>query len=126
MSECFEREQGNFFFSLLRRRARAYASMAFTCPFPSLSRNEQARDNLSTTFRARLSPKTMKRLQEQRAADEAEEATAEEDEENSFGEGGSSDADVSVEAASPYRSPIVDLLYGRWIEGLRNRWGVAA
>lgn len=64
-----------------------------------LNRNEQARDNLSTTFRERLSP-DMRKKREQAEKEQA-------------------DAD-----ASAYRSPLADLLYGRWIEGLRSRWNV--
>ncbi len=55
----------------------------------SMNDNEQARENLSTTFRQRLTRPQMAKLQQ---PDEAP------------------------------RSPIADLLYGRWLEGLRNRW----
>ncbi|SJX65598.1 Ste20-like kinase Don3 [Sporisorium reilianum f. sp. reilianum] len=58
----------------------------------SMNDNEQARDNLSTTFRQRLTGPQMAKLQ---ASAQAEEAP---------------------------RSPIADLLYGRWLEGLRTRW----
>ncbi|PWN44189.1 Pkinase-domain-containing protein [Ceraceosorus guamensis] len=54
-----------------------------------MSENEQARSNISTTFRAKLQPSSPS----QHAQPEAERS-----------------------------SPIVDLLYGRWLEGLRNRW----
>ncbi|SOV07741.1 Ste20-like kinase Don3 [Ustilago sp. UG-2017a] len=57
----------------------------------SMNDNEQARDNLSTTFRQRLTGPQIAKLQ-QPSADEAP------------------------------RSPIADLLYGRWLEGLRTRW----
>jgi serine/threonine-protein kinase 24/25/MST4 len=54
-----------------------------------MSENEQARANISTTFRAKLQPTSP----------------------------------VQPAAAEQERSsPIVDLLYGRWIEGLRSRW----
>ena len=65
-------------------------------------RNEQARDNLSTTFRERLSPE-MRRKREQAEKEQAD-----------------------AEASAAYRSPIADLLYGRWMEGLRSRWNVLA
>ncbi|GAK67061.1 uncharacterized protein PAN0_016d5287 [Moesziomyces antarcticus] len=55
----------------------------------SMNDNEQARENLSTTFRQRLTRPQMAKLQQ---PDEQP------------------------------RSPIADLLYGRWLEGLRNRW----
>ena len=61
----------------------------------SMNENEQARDNLSTTFRERLSPE-MRRKREQAEKEQAD--------------------------AHAYRSPLADLLYGRWIEGLRSRW----
>lgn len=57
----------------------------------SMNDNEQARDNLSTTFRQRLTGPQIAKLQ----APSADEAP---------------------------RSPIADLLYGRWLEGLRTRW----
>lgn len=57
----------------------------------SMNDNEQARENLSTTFRQRLTGPQIAKLQPP-SADEAP------------------------------RSPIADLLYGRWLEGLRTRW----
>ncbi|SPO31274.1 probable Ste20-like kinase Don3 [Ustilago trichophora] len=57
----------------------------------SMNDNEQARENLSTTFRQRLTGPQIAKLQ----TTSAEEAP---------------------------RSPIADLLYGRWLEGLRTRW----
>jgi len=68
----------------------------------SMNENEQARDNLSTTFRERLSPE-MRRKREQAEKEQAD-----------------------SEASAAYRSPIADLLYGRWMEGLRSRWNVLA
>jgi serine/threonine-protein kinase 24/25/MST4 len=64
----------------------------------SINDNEQARDNLSMTFRERLSPEVRAKRQQER------------DEQNAN--------------AAVYRSPITDLLYGRWMEGLRSRWNV--
>ncbi|KAJ9475527.1 Sporulation-specific protein 1 [Pseudozyma hubeiensis] len=58
----------------------------------SMNDNEQARENLSTTFRQRLTGPQIAKLQAMPAAEEAP------------------------------RSPIADLLYGRWLEGLRTRW----
>jgi serine/threonine-protein kinase 24/25/MST4 len=55
----------------------------------SMNDNEQARDNLSTTFRQRL---TGPHAKQPPAAEETP------------------------------RSPLADLLYGRWLEGLRTRW----
>ncbi len=57
----------------------------------SLNDNEQARDNLSMTFRQRISGPNASKL-----------------------------PTPSAEEAS--RSPIADLLYGRWLEGIRTRW----
>ena len=57
----------------------------------SMNDNEQARDNLSMTFRQRIS-----------------------------GAGNAKPQAASAEQAA--RSPIADLLYGRWLEGLRTRW----
>ncbi|UZJ57469.1 hypothetical protein CBS101457_006789 [Exobasidium rhododendri] len=68
----------------------------------SMNENEQARDNLSTTFRERLSPE-MRKKREQAEKEQA-----------------------NVDANAAYRSPIADLLYGRWMEGLRSRWNVLA
>lgn len=56
----------------------------------SMNDNEQARENLSTTFRQKLTGPQLQKLKEP-------------EEESS-------------------RSPIADLLYGRWIEGLKTRW----
>lgn len=58
----------------------------------SINDNEQARENLSTTFRQKLSRPQVTKLQPMPPAEEAS------------------------------RSPIADLLYGRWLEGLRTRW----
>ncbi|SNX86636.1 probable Ste20-like kinase Don3 [Melanopsichium pennsylvanicum] len=59
----------------------------------SINDDEQARENLSTTFRQRLTGAQVAKLQASNA---------------------------SVDEAP--RSPIADLLYGRWLEGLRTRW----
>lgn len=58
----------------------------------SMNDNAQARENLSTTFRQRLTGDQMAKL---KAVPQEEEVA---------------------------RSPIADLLYGRWLEGLRTRW----
>ncbi|KDN45750.1 Pkinase-domain-containing protein [Tilletiaria anomala UBC 951] len=65
----------------------------------SMNDNEAARDNLSTTFRNRLGNGRP-----------------------SLANVSESPSENSNEAASAYRSPIADLLYGRWLEGLRGRW----
>ncbi|PWY99358.1 Pkinase-domain-containing protein [Testicularia cyperi] len=65
----------------------------------SMNDNEQARENLSTTFRQRLSGPNAKHLPPP-----------------------SSSVSAPTTADEAPRSPIADLLYGRWLEGLRNRW----
>lgn len=60
----------------------------------SMNDNAQARENLSTTFRQRLTGEQMAKLKATPAPKDEE-----------------------------ARSPIADLLYGRWLEGLRSRWG---
>lgn len=68
-----------------------------------MNSNEQARENLSTTFRDKLSPK---------------------DKAASNGALSSSESSTSVgsDNSEVKSSPITDLLYGRWMEGLRSRW----
>lgn len=66
-------------------------------------RNDKARDNLSTTFRERLSPEAKEHRKAQAQIEDADTADA-----------------------NAYRSPIADLLYGRWMEGLKSRWNVLA
>jgi serine/threonine-protein kinase 24/25/MST4 len=65
----------------------------------SMNDNDQARDNLSMTFRQKLSPDWRSKREEEEREEQANNA---------------------------YRSPIADLLYGRWMEGLRSRWNVLA
>lgn len=66
----------------------------------SMNDNDQARDNLSMTFRQKLSPDWRSKREEEEREEE--------------------------QANNAYRSPIADLLYGRWMEGLRSRWNVLA
>ncbi|PWN36689.1 Pkinase-domain-containing protein [Meira miltonrushii] len=65
----------------------------------SMNDNDQARDNLSMTFRQKLSPDWRSKREEEEREEQANNA---------------------------HRSPIADLLYGRWMEGLRSRWNVLA
>jgi len=70
-----------------------------------MNSNEQARENLSTTFRDKLNPK-----EKHNGGITAS---------NSSG----SYVDDSISSDNEVRSsPITDLLYGRWMEGLRSRW----
>lgn len=64
--------------------------------------DEEARQNLSDTF------KTKYHRRQATTAAQREQAQAEED----------------SAAAEAYRSPLTDLIYGKWLENFRSRWSL--
>lgn len=63
--------------------------------------DEEARQNLSATFRTKY---------HRRQPTAAAQARAQEEEDRA--------------AAEAYRSPLTDLIYGKWLENFRSRWSL--